>query len=44
MKSLDQYSWDGRNGEGKDVAMGVYFYRVSAEGMPPSQGKLTIVR
>lgn len=36
--------WNGRDGSGVDVATGVYFYRVGADGMPPSVGKITVVR
>jgi D-alanyl-D-alanine carboxypeptidase/FG-GAP repeat/FlgD Ig-like domain len=39
-----QTIWNGRDGQGNSVATGVYFYRVSAEGMPSSAGKLTVVR
>ena len=39
-----QTSWNGRDGEGMAVATGIYFYRVTVDGMPPSAGKLTVVR
>ncbi len=37
-------NWDGRNADGQATAAGVYYYKVSAAGMQPVGGKLTIVR
>lgn len=36
--------WDGRNDEGRDVANGVYFYRVSFQGVTAGVGNIVRVR
>jgi flagellar hook assembly protein FlgD len=35
--------WDGKNAQGRDVASGVYFYRVTAGGFESIE-KMTLLR
>ncbi len=41
---LHRVRWDGRDRRGVEVASGVYFARLRAEGSPPVTRKLTLVR
>ena len=38
-----EYDWNGRNDEGEEVAPGLYFYRVNADGKI-KVGKLAVAR
>jgi len=42
-KWVYEYDWDGKNDDGENVAQGMYFYRLKADGMTKI-GKLAIVR
>jgi hypothetical protein len=35
--------WDGRNGVGDPVAVGVYFYRIELSGQEPLWGKVMVI-
>jgi len=39
-----EIAWDGRDGNGRPLPSGIYFYRITGQGQAAGTGKMTIVR